>query len=316
MFNKLFRKYNQNRNTIWTIIIFIAFFVILLHTVFAIIRSNRSKEQEEMLNAYYQNLSNTSNNNSVENKAEEGNTTQVPAYITTSSSAEEIINYFVKLCNNNKVEEAYNMISKDCKTVLFPTINDFKNNYYNKVFTQQKDAKLEESMYEGDIYKVTYVNNILANGGYKPEDIIEDYIYITEENQEMKISLNKFLYIKEINKTGKSNDISIKVLKKKVYIDYEEYQIQILNNTTEKICVTPDEKKVYLLDENNVKYISSIDELQNDVTLVEPNKTRTIELTFYKSWRFKKKCKIYYVFRDYYQLCSISKWKRSKHSYY
>ena len=144
MFNRLFSKYNQNRKTIWVVIIFIAFFVILLHTVFNILRTFKREEQQELLNSYYQSQTNSVINNSETNHIT--NETEIPENITTSSSSKDIINYFIKLCNENKIEEAYNIISNDCKEVLFPTINDFRNNYYNKVFTKQKTAKIEESM--------------------------------------------------------------------------------------------------------------------------------------------------------------------------
>ena len=88
MIHKLFRKYNQNRKTIWVVIVFIAFFAILLQAVFALIRSNRAKEQQELLNAYYQSQNqignSTVNGSSSENRIE--NTTQIPETITTSSS--------------------------------------------------------------------------------------------------------------------------------------------------------------------------------------------------------------------------------------
>ena len=283
MFNRLFSKYNQNRKTIWVVIIFIAFFVILLHTVFNILRTFKREEQQELLNSYYQSQTNSVINNSETNHIT--NETEIPENITTSSSSKDIINYFIKLCNENKIEEAYNIISNDCKEVLFPTINDFRNNYYNKVFTKQKTAKIEESMYEGEIYKITYTSDLLANGGYK-EETLEDYIYVTREDNEPKISLNKFIYIRNINKTASTAGISINILKKRVYIDYEEYQIQISNNTDDAIYITPDETKVYLLDENDIEYTSNIDELQENATLIEENTSKIFDLTFYKGWRF------------------------------
>lgn len=283
MFNRLFSKYNQNRKTIWVVIIFIAFFVILLHTVFNILRTFKREEQQELLNSYYQSQTNSVINNSETNHIT--NETEIPENITTSSSSKDIINYFIKLCNENKIEEAYNIISNDCKEVLFPTINDFRNNYYNKVFTKQKTAKIEESMYEGEIYKITYTSDLLANGGYK-EETLEDYIYVTREDNEPKISLNKFIYIRNINKTASKDGISINILKKRVYIDYEEYQIQISNNTDDAIYITPDETKVYLLDENDIEYTSNIDELQENATLIEENTSKIFDLTFYKGWRF------------------------------
>ena len=288
MFNKLFRKYNQNIRTIWIVIIFVALFFILLQTIFSVIRSMRRTEQEQELNNYYQSQLNSETSNTEISNNEKP--VEIPNDVVITSSSESIINQFVKLCNENKLNEAYDIISQDCKEVLYPTINDFKNNYYNKIFNMPRSARVENSMYEGEIYKVTYMTDLLSNGGYSDETTFEDYIYVTREDDEPKISLNKFIYIQDINKTASSNEISINILKKRVFIDYEEYQIQILNNTNNEIYITPDERKIYLLDENDIEYTSNIDEFQTNATLIKPNESKIFDLTFYKGWRFNQKC--------------------------
>ncbi len=288
MFNKLFRKYNQNIRTIWIVIIFVALFFILLQTIFSVIRSMRRTEQEQELNNYYQSQLNSETSNTEISNNEKP--VEIPNDVAITSSSESIINQFVKLCNENKLNEAYDIISQDCKEVLYPTINDFKNNYYNKIFNMPRSARVENSMYEGEIYKVTYMTDLLSNGGYSDETTFEDYIYVTREDDEPKISLNKFIYIQDINKTASSNEISINILKKRVFIDYEEYQIQISNNTNNEIYITPDERKIYLLDENDIEYTSNIDEFQTNATLIKPNESKIFDLTFYKGWRFNQKC--------------------------
>lgn len=288
MFNKLFRKYNQNIRTIWIVIIFVALFFILLQTIFSVIRNMRRTEQEQELNNYYQSQLNSETSNTEISNNEKP--VEIPNDVAITSSSESIINQFVKLCNENKLNEAYDIISQDCKEVLYPTINDFKNNYYNKIFNMPRSARVENSMYEGEIYKVTYMTDLLSNGGYSDETTFEDYIYVTREDDEPKISLNKFIYIQDINKTASSNEISINILKKRVFIDYEEYQIQISNNTNNEIYITPDERKIYLLDENDIEYTSNIDEFQTNATLIKPNESKIFDLTFYKGWRFNQKC--------------------------
>lgn len=288
MFNKLFRKYNQNIRTIWIVIIFVALFFILLQTIFSVIRNMRRTEQEQELNNYYQSQLNSETSNTEISNNEKP--VEISNDVAITSSSESIINQFVKLCNENKLNEAYDIISQDCKEVLYPTINDFKNNYYNKIFNMPRSARVENSMYEGEIYKVTYMTDLLSNGGYSDETTFEDYIYVTREDDEPKISLNKFIYIQDINKTASSNEISINILKKRVFIDYEEYQIQISNNTNNEIYITPDERKIYLLDENDIEYTSNIDEFQTNATLIKPNESKIFDLTFYKGWRFNQKC--------------------------
>ena len=60
MINNLFRKYNQNRKDILTIIIVIVFTYILLQVVFGLIRSNNKRKMEQLVEQY--------NNEQSENK--------------------------------------------------------------------------------------------------------------------------------------------------------------------------------------------------------------------------------------------------------
>lgn len=292
MINKLFRIYNQNRRAIWTIIISITFFLILLYTIFGILRDSRYREQQEMLEQYYNSknvIKDDNNSKDYDKNVNIDNSNNTQNKITSNSSSIEVINYFTQLCNDKKIEEAYNMISEDCKNTLFPQMKDFKNNYYDKIFMQDRSVKVEKSIYGGNIYKVTYTNNILANGKYDPATTKQDYIYTTKENDEMKVSLNKFLYSRKINRTEENNGITIKILRKKVYVEYEKYEIQISNSAQETIYIMPNEEKIYLLDKNEVKYKSDVDELQKGVTIIESGKSISFKLTFNKIYRFKQR---------------------------
>lgn len=194
MLNNLFRKYNQNKRGVWTIIIVIVFSYIVLQAIYGLLRNNKEKRKEELINQINENTQISSNNNL------ENNSQNINSKITTDTTrknSKELIEQFVKYCNNNQIEDAYSMISKDCKSVLFPNINTFKNNYIKKIFNQNKTAKVEKEIYGNGIYKVTYMNNILQSGGKSDKQII-DYIYVTDEGENKVLSLNKFLYIKEI----------------------------------------------------------------------------------------------------------------------
>ena len=86
MANNLFRKYNQNRKTIWTVIIFVAFFVILVQTIFAIIRSSKNKERQQALEELNRQKENIQVNQISNN---EQNNTNVPNTGANSSQNRE-----------------------------------------------------------------------------------------------------------------------------------------------------------------------------------------------------------------------------------
>ena len=50
MLNNLFRKYNQNKRGLWTIIIVIVFSYIVLQAIYGLLRNNKEKRKEELIN--------------------------------------------------------------------------------------------------------------------------------------------------------------------------------------------------------------------------------------------------------------------------
>ena len=241
-----------------------------------------------------------SSNNNLENNSQNINSEITTD--TTRKNSKELIEQFVKYCNNNQIEDAYSMISKDCKSVLFPNINTFKNNYIKKIFNQNKTAKVEKEIYGNGIYKVTYMNNILQSGGKSDKQII-DYIYVTDDGENKVLSLNKFLYIKEIGIESKNKRLNIEVIEKQIFIDYEIYTIKITNNTENEILIANqnDINNINLTDENDVKYSSYIDELATEILVVQQNGKKTINIKFNKTFNTDRKIKYmnFNVIMDY-----------------
>lgn len=292
MFNKLIRYYNQNRKVIWIIIIFVAFFLILLQVIFGMARNSRQNEYNELIEEYYRNQQNTDSvqNNNINS---ENITTTRPSVQQTE---EEMINQFVNLCNEGKIKEAYGMLSTDCKTNLYPTENNFNQNYYKKIFTTKKSVKIEHSTYGGGIYQVTYYQDVLTNGG-KLENSFQDNIYIVKEEQGKKLSINKFMYIETMDKTTQSNSVFVNILQKNVYIDYEEYEIQIANNSANKITVAQNKNDIHLVDQNGVDYFGNVTELPTERLIIESGKVSNFKLTFNKIYNTERTSK-YLVFEN------------------
>lgn len=46
MLNNLFRKYNQNKRGVWTIIIVIVFSYIVLQAIYGLLRNNKEREKK------------------------------------------------------------------------------------------------------------------------------------------------------------------------------------------------------------------------------------------------------------------------------
>ena len=63
MINNLFRKYNQNKRGLWTIIIVIVFSYIIIQAVYGLLRNIKEKKREELINQINENTQISSNSN-------------------------------------------------------------------------------------------------------------------------------------------------------------------------------------------------------------------------------------------------------------
>ncbi|MBQ8044587.1 MAG: hypothetical protein IJ272_10685 [Clostridia bacterium] len=107
--NKFIRFYNQNRYMVWIIILSIAAFIAIIQILDKF--------------AYEKNKANENISNS--NKTTINYNYSVITRKEVSSDISEIIDEFIKYCNNGQVENAYAMLSDDCKNILYPSLEDF-----------------------------------------------------------------------------------------------------------------------------------------------------------------------------------------------
>lgn len=101
---------------------------------------------------------------------------------------QELITKFLDFCKKEQIEQAYNLLSEDCKKELYPNINIFKQNYYNKVFNQKRD--IETEIIDNETYKITMYEDILQSGKIEGRDSIIDYYEIVQAIGENKIYIN------------------------------------------------------------------------------------------------------------------------------
>lgn len=78
------------------------------------------------------------------------------------ATEKEYIKKFVEYCNTGKVEEAYNMLSETCKREKYSNIQNFSEQYINKIFNIKiNDYSIQKT---NDTYKVTLTQDALVTG--------------------------------------------------------------------------------------------------------------------------------------------------------
>ena len=166
-----------------------------------------------------------------------------------------VIDTFLEYCNNGQVEEAYNLLSNDCKKNEYPTLDIFRTSYYKNIFNKPKQYNLQSwiSTSKYTVYKIRYTENILATGNYDKNEIYNDYITLVKKQDKEEISISSFIISEEMNKVTEKDGIEATVVRKNTYLEDEEYEIKIKNNTGKAILLDNLESS------ENIKLVTEMD---------------------------------------------------------
>lgn len=285
MKRRIVEWYNRNRQKISFIIIFML--IIIVANIVLVYLSNEIRkeqmEEEPTQNIVYHEIQEEFNQITIGSDS-----SALSGDELTSSQIEmiEVIEQFVEYCNNGNVEEAYNLLSDECKDEMYKTLNDFKVSYYDQVFAGEKKSISVEN-WSANIYKVTIQKDILSTGIYTDEDTLRDYMsVITDENNNYKLNINGYLGREDINLTEVQDNIEITVLRSNTYKDYQTYTFKIVNNSDDTILL--DDKSninsMYLEDENGVEYSAYTHEISDAELVIPSGQTREIEIKYYNKY--------------------------------
>lgn len=273
--NKIIRFWNQNRRTIVVAIIAIALLIIVIQVLNQFAKENKT------------------NNNENENEIEGLPTKSIIGGQTVSNEETqnnvEEIETFIKKCNSGDIEGAYNMLTDNCKDVLFANkLENFKVGYYDIIFSSKRTGDIENfiSSNKRYTYRVKFYEDMLASGSTQNKESYQDYITIDENMSEGKLNINSLVYTKEINKESELNGVKVIVLSQQIYKDYEKYEIKFENTTSNRILIDTrtQTKSVYILGSNGVSYGSNISEISSSLCEIPANFYRTYTITFNKTY--------------------------------
>lgn len=283
MLRKLRILYHNNKTKIWLILGIIIFVYVIIRMFNAQIK----KENEEKIN------NDTNQNFQVTTYLPSSQTSVMTNSSTTKENVKkdtEIIKNFIDFCNDNNIEEAYNLLSQQCKDELYKNINDFYNKYYKNIFNEKRSYDIENWASSKNItYKVKYLNDIMSSGTVNDE-YIEEYITVVTENNEKKLNINQFIGKEELNLKMETDNLNITVVNKYVYYDYEEYEIIFENNTDKNIILDTKEntESVYIEDTKDIKYTWFGNEVPNSYLNLNSGESKRLRLKFNEIYTGKK----------------------------
>lgn len=281
--NRIIRYWNQNRKKIIITIAIIAFIFLLIQALNYLAKNNQENEKNETVITSNKPTQSVITGEKISEKVTDSNTS--------------IIQSFIDLCNNQKHQEALELLTDDCKEVIFNNdVNLFINNYWKNIFQTKKTYEIELWLRENYtyMYKVKYYeDNLLATGGSQISNNTEDYITVITKNDEEKIAINGFVKKEEINKSEKLQDIEIIINSKEIYKNYETYHITINNYTSKNILINDGQnnKNIVLIDNNNVEYTSFIHEIPESSLTLQAGYQKNIEIRFNKLYNIDREIK-------------------------
>lgn len=288
---KIRRIYNQNKKSIWRIFGIVAFLLLLLYLVNFLVGKKSGLEVNEGIN-----------NNLItkDNKYKDITISNENSVISKERVSENnreflsVIDDFFDFCNRKDYEKAYNLIAEECKKEMYPKIDDFIENYCQRVFENSKKIASVQ-LWRDNIYKIDINEDIIATGKYDKSQSKQEYIAVKEiQDGEYKLNINGYVGREEINAKGKfMYNIEVNVLSRDTYMDYEIYTLKVKNTTNGQILIDPlqEVNTMYIEDENNVKYFAYTHELSESQLLIEPGEESKLRIKYYSKSISEKKIK-------------------------
>lgn len=274
---KLLSFYNKNKKKIWLWVLIIVSVIILYRIVNNFIVANANKEKTN--NNVNTNITTNINKNNYSVMTD----TTIPT--TVSSKIENTVEKFIEYCNEGDLEKAYNLISKECKEELFNTLDSFKK-YHEQIFNTKKDYEMQAWISSNGkyTYKMKFIEDTLSTG-IVSDFYKEDYYTLILENGEYKININNFVEKKSINKSINKDGFIINVKNKTTYMDYEIYEIEVTNNTSNTVILdTKETTSGIYIGNNKIGYAAAIHEIADNELIFNMGNKRTIEFKFIKSY--------------------------------
>lgn len=280
---KLIRFWHQNKNQIIKVLAVIVFIFLVIQVINLIMRKQNDKKIDDAKKVENQ-VTNVNNENNKGLVSEKSAVTGQEVSKSELKKSTNVIYSFVKYCNDKDLENAYNLLTEDCKQAMYNSLDSFNQAYYRNVFNgQKKNCTIEN--WVGDIYKVNLTDDILATGkdtGYSKQD----YMTVEQIDGDYKLNINNYIGHTNINKTTTNDNITIQVISKDTYMDEEEYTIKVTNKNDEvlQLDTVNSAKSLYLEDSKGGKYSYYNHELTDQTLAVESGQTKELKIKFYSSY--------------------------------
>lgn len=186
-----------------------------------------------------------------------------------------LMQQFTEACMSKNYEEAYNLLTDECKEIFFPNIETFVNNYCEKIFTEGKSCSFQA--WTNQTYLVEIREDPLITGVYS-NNYVQDYYTIVGD----KLNIKSYIGRETVGNKKTSDNVTVKVNYIDYYIDYTNVNVTIVNLRDTSIIVDMQEsqKSIALEDANGTQYSSNVSEYTRQDLIVGENITKDYTFRF------------------------------------
>ncbi len=154
-----------------------------------------------------------------------------------NQTVEKYFNY----CNTKNYEQAYNILTDQCKEYLYDNDLLLFQEYVDSIFTQNKIYNLQNYSNIDDIYvyDLVILDDIESTGtteGYEP---YKEKIALRKEGNEFRISNQGYIESKTYTKFAEDENLKVTIKSKDISYSREGYNVT-LTNKTDKYLVLSD----------------------------------------------------------------------------
>ncbi|MCL2355093.1 MAG: hypothetical protein FWC68_04405 [Oscillospiraceae bacterium] len=159
--NTLRRFYNEYKTKIWTVILVIVIPIIIIQILerVTINQNNRTLERAQLEAGWA--------TPAIQVPVQETNPVLNEETISESQAMQNrnLISQFIGYANAGRVEDAYNLLTEESKQMHFPTLQDFADDYYRRIFSEHRMYNMQIWLTSGGrhTYRVEFLPDILSS---------------------------------------------------------------------------------------------------------------------------------------------------------
>ncbi len=289
---KIIRLYNKNRRIIWISLIIVIFCIAIIGVINKVYQEQANKNMEQ----YSKQLQEASNK---ENPSEVVDYNEAAQSITTGGSVDQdikdevqgVLEQFIQYVTSKQVEQAYNLLTEDCKEILYPTLEGFEQKYCQDLYDKIYDFQSWSSTDNTYVYQVRFYDNMLSAGLDFTNHYLEDYITVLKKGDVYKVNIHNFIRANNIRKTAEANKVQFKVNNVETYLDYEIYEIEVTNDSSKEIILDTREKdnSVYVKNNDGLKIQALLYENTDEDLRVQAGESKKIRIKFNNTFNGEKR---------------------------